>query len=64
MDTQGFQVPERLVNQPVTCEGGEPDELACANAQMEVPTLGSAGMAGVQGAVVTNLEGVWLECAG
>lgn len=64
MDTQGFQVPERLVDQPVTCEGGEPNELACANAQVEVSTLRSAGMAGVQGAVVSNLEGLRCECAG
>jgi hypothetical protein len=64
MDTQGFQVPERLVDQPVTCEGGEPDELACTNAKVEMPAFGSAGMAGVQGAVVSNLEGLRRECVG
>ena len=64
MDTQGFQVPERLVDQSVPCEGGEPDELVCANAQVEMSALGSASMAGMQGAIVSNLEGLRRECVG
>ena len=64
MDAPGFQIPQCLVHQAVPCEGGESDELPRANMEMEMPAFGSAGMTGVQGAVVTNLEGVRLECEG